>query len=156
MTSQDLEQLPQATRTYQGLVGQLAGVLPPVASSGGTNNPIRSMVVQANGTSASGTNVSIDGVSADQSMGPVLFHRRSVHRGDQTVNVVTASSGADQGAVNGAGIHVQIKSGTNSFHGSGYEYSRTTRSRLSPISSLPEIRSKNTSITILAGPSAAR
>ncbi len=122
VTSQDLEQLPQATRTYQGLVGQLAGVLPPVASSGGTNNPIRSMVVQANGTSSTGTNVSIDGVSATNPW--VQFFSTAVPSTEaiQTVNVVTASSGADQGAVNGAGIHVQIKSGTNSFHGSGYEY----------------------------------
>jgi hypothetical protein len=122
VTSEDLEQLPQATRTYQGLVGQLAGVLPPVASSGGTNNPIRSMVVQANGTSSTGTNVSIDGVSATNPW--VQFFSTAVPSTEaiQTVNVVTASSGADQGAVNGAGIHVQIKSGTNSFHGSGYEY----------------------------------
>jgi hypothetical protein len=122
VTSEDLEQLPQPTRTYQGLVALLPGVLPPSASSGGTNNPIRSMIVQANGTSASGTNVSIDGVSATNPW--VQFFSTAVPSTEaiQTVNVVTASSGADQGAVNGAGIHVQIKSGTNSFHGEGYEY----------------------------------
>jgi hypothetical protein len=122
VTAEDLEQLPQPTRSYQGLVALLPGVLPPSASSGGTNNPIRSMIVQANGTSASGTNVSIDGVSATNPW--VQFFSTAVPSTEavETVNVVTASSGADQGAVNGAGIHVQIKSGTNSFHGEGYEY----------------------------------
>ncbi len=77
------------------------------------------MVVQANGTSSTGTNVSIDGVSATNPW--VQFFSTAVPSTEaiQTVNVVTASSGADQGAVNEAGIHVQIKSGTNSFHGSG-------------------------------------
>src|ERR1700677_4981249 len=122
VTAEDLEQLPQPTRSYQGLVALLPGVLPPSASSGGTNNPIRSMIVQANGTSASGTNVSIDGVSATNPW--VQFFSTAVPSTEavEAVNVVTASSGADQGAVNGAGIHVQIKSGPNSFHGERYEY----------------------------------
>jgi hypothetical protein len=66
VTSDDLQQLPQPTRTYEGLIGLLPGVTPPnpgFAGAGGTNNPARSMIINANGTSASGTNVSIDGVS---------------------------------------------------------------------------------------------
>ena len=90
------------------------------------------MVVQANGTSASGTNVSIDGVSATNSW--VQFYSTAVPSTDaiETVNVVTASSGADQGAVNGAGIRVQIKSGTNSFHGTAYEYNENNTLKAKP------------------------
>jgi hypothetical protein len=122
VTAQALEELPQPTRTFEGLVGLLPGVAPPSASGGGTNNPLRSMSIQANGTSASGTNVSIDGVSATNPW--VQFYATAVPSVEavETVNVVTGTSGADQGVMNGAGIHVQIKSGTNSFHGSAYEY----------------------------------
>ena len=123
VSSQELEQLPQPTRTYEGLLGLLPGVAPPNpqwAGGGGTNNPDRSMIVNVNGTSASGTSVSVDGVSA---LNPwVQFYSTAVPSTDaiETVNTVTASSGADQGIMNGGGVRIQIKSGTNSFHGSGY------------------------------------
>jgi hypothetical protein len=122
VTSKALQELPQPTRTYQGVIGLMPGVAPPQASTGGTNNPMRSMVIQSNGTSASGTNVRVDGVSATNPW--VQFYSTAVPSTDaiQTVNVVTASSGADEGMVNGAAVNVQIKSGTNSLHGSVYEY----------------------------------
>ncbi|WP_158615255.1 TonB-dependent receptor [Acidipila sp. EB88] len=122
VSSQSLEELPQPTRTYEGVIGLMPGVAPPSASTGGTNNPMRSMEIQSNGTSASGTNVRIDGVSATNPW--VQFNSTAVPSTDaiRTVNVVTASSGADEGMVNGAAVNVQIKSGTNAFHGSAYEY----------------------------------
>src|ERR1035437_6380031 len=127
-----LEDLPQPTRVYEGLVGTLPGVAPPSASGGGTNNPMRSMIIQANGTSASATNVSIDGVSATNAW--VQFFSTAVPSIEavETVNVVTGSSGADQGAINGAAIQVQIKSGTNSLHGSAYEYFQNNTLKANP------------------------
>src|SRR5258708_17339111 len=120
VSSAELEQLPQPTRTYEGLLGLLPGVAPPNpqwAGGGGTNNPARSMIINVNGTSASGTAVSVDGVSAYNPW--VQFYSTAVPSTDaiETVNTVTASSGADQGIMNGGGIRLQIKSGTNNFHG---------------------------------------
>jgi hypothetical protein len=40
----------------------------------------------------------------------------------ETVNVVTNSFDAEQGLAGGSAVNVQIKSGTNSFHGSAFEY----------------------------------
>lgn len=128
----DLQQLPQPTRTYEGLIGLLPGVSPPQPNSGGTNNPARSMLISVNGTSANGTNVSIDGVSATNPW--IQFYSTAVPSTDaiDTVNVVTATSSADQGAVNGAAIRVQIKSGTDSVHGSAYWYNENNAIKAEP------------------------
>lgn len=123
LSSEELQELPQATRTYEGLLGLLPGVAPPnpqFAGGGGTNNPDRSMAINVNGTSASGTAVSVDGVNAVNPW--VQYYSTAVPSTDaiETVNTVTASSGADQGIMNGGGIRIQIKSGTNNLHGSAY------------------------------------
>ena len=122
LTTETLEELPQPTRTYEGLIGLMPGVAPPNAFSGVTNNPMQSMQIQANGTSGSGTDVRIEGISAQNPF--VQYYSTDVPSVDaiQTVNVVTSTSGADQGMANGAAINVQIKSGTNQMHGSLYLY----------------------------------
>lgn len=122
ITSNSLEELPQPTRTYEGLIGLMPGVAPPNAFSGVTNNPMQSMQIQANGTGGSGTDVRIEGISAQNPF--VQYYSTDVPSTDaiQTVNVVTSTSGADQGMANGAAINVQIKSGTNQMHGSLYLY----------------------------------
>lgn len=135
VTSEQLEELPQPTRTYEGLLGLLPGVAPPNpqwAGGGGTNNPDRSMIINVNGTSASGTAVSVDGVSAYNPW--VQFYSTAVPSTDaiQTVNTVTASSGADQGIMNGGGVRIQIKSGTNDFHGSVYWYNVNNAAKARP------------------------
>ena len=132
VTEDELQQLPQPTRTYEGLIGMLPGVTPPQPNAGGTNNPARSMLVSVNGTSPNGTNVSIEGISATNPW--VQFYSTAVPSTDaiDTVNVVTASSLADQGAVNGAAIRVQIRSGTDSFHGSAYWYHENNALKAKP------------------------
>ena len=52
VSSLALQNIPQPTRTYQGLLALIPGIAPPTASSGGTNNPSKSMQITANGTSA--------------------------------------------------------------------------------------------------------
>jgi hypothetical protein len=117
-----LEDLPQPTRTYEGALALLPGVPPPTTNGGGTNNPVRSMQLTVNGTSGSGTNVRVDGMSATNPY--VQYYSTAVPSTEaiETVNVVSATAGADEGMVNGAAVNVQIKSGSNSFHGSAYEY----------------------------------
>lgn len=59
------ENLPQANRTYQGLLALVPGVSPPSGQlAGGTNNSSKSMQFAANGTGTYGANVRIEGVSA--------------------------------------------------------------------------------------------
>src|SRR5258708_11343304 len=125
VSSDELQQLPQPTRAYEGLIGVLPGVTPPnpgFAGAGGTNNLARSMIINVNGTSASGTNVSIDGVSATNVW--VQFYSTAVPSTEaiETVNVVTASSSADQGVMSGGGILLQTRSRSHSFHRPAYWY----------------------------------
>ncbi len=121
-TTQAMVDLPQPTRTYQGVIALMPGIAPPSASGGGTNNPGKSMQISANGTSRSGTAVRIDGVTDTNPW--VQFFSTYVPSMEaiETVNVVTTSADAEQGLVNGAAINVQTKSGTNILHGSAYEY----------------------------------
>ena len=65
ISSHALETVPQATRSYQGILNQVPGVVPPGGQlSGGTNNPSKSMQFAANGTGVQGPNIRIEGVSA--------------------------------------------------------------------------------------------
>ena len=131
-TTKQLIDLPQPTRNFEGIVALTPGIAPPSASSGGTNNPSKSFQISANGTSRSGTNVLIDGVSATNPWVQFFSTYAPSVEAIETVNVVTASSGADQGMTNGASINVQTKSGTNSLHGSLYEYNITNALKARP------------------------
>jgi hypothetical protein len=122
ITARSFADLPQPTRTYEGLLGLLPGVDPPTASAGGTNNPARSMAIESNGTSQSGTDVRIDGVSAVNPWVQYFSTAVPATEALETVNAVTSTPEADQGLAGGMAINVQIKSGTNGFHGSVYEY----------------------------------
>jgi hypothetical protein len=120
--SQDLVTLPQPTRTYEGALELVPGFAPPLANSGGTNNPSKSIRVTANGTGNSAANVRIDGVSATNAWVQYYTSYVPAMEAIETVNVVTGSADAEQGLANGASVNVQLKSGTNDMHGSAYLY----------------------------------
>ncbi len=120
--TRDIQDLPQPTRSYQGVLALMPGIAPPTASSGGNNNPGKSMQISANGTSRSGTTVRIDGVTDTNPWVQLFSTYVPSMEAIETVNVATSSTDAEQGLVNGAAINVQTKSGTNQLHGSLYEY----------------------------------
>src|SRR4030095_4989334 len=101
-TTRHLLDLPQPTRQFEGIVALTPGIAPPVASGGGTHNPSKSFQVTANGTSRSGNNLLIDGVSATNPWVQFFVTYAPSVEAIETVNVVTGSSGADQGLTNGA------------------------------------------------------
>jgi hypothetical protein len=118
-----LETVPQATRTYTGVLSLVPGMIPPGGQlSGGTNNPSKSMQFGANGTSVQGPNVRIEGVSATNPWVQQYTSFVPSVESIQSVNVVTNSPDAEQGLSGGPSVTVQLKSGSNSFHGAFYEY----------------------------------
>jgi hypothetical protein len=125
ISKQELLDVPQPTRTYQGILATVAGVLPPGISAGGTvgtNNVDRSMSIQSNGTSQAATDVRIEGVSAFQPWVPYRSSLTPSVEAIDTVSMVTGSADASQVLSSGATINIQLKSGTNQFHGEAYEY----------------------------------
>lgn len=121
--TQSLENLPQPTRTYEGLMQLVPGSTPPNGQlAGGTNNPSKSMEFAFNGTGISGADVRIEGVSA---MNPWQVYQTTFVpsiEAIQNVNVATNATDSEQGLAFGASVNVMLKSGSNQTHGAAYAY----------------------------------
>ena len=143
--SEQLQTLPTSGRAFQSFMTLMPGVADPnYQQSGGINNPGRTMSLTINGQPATNTVVRLDGITATnqffesiQSYGPSL-------EAIETVNVVTSSFDADQGMAGAAAVNVQVKTGTNNFHGSAFEYAVDARWRARNYF-LPAGRDKGTS-----------
>jgi len=74
------------------------------------------------------TNVTLDGIdNNDQRQGYAFTGAlRSTLDSVEEFRVTTTNSNADSGRSSGAQVNLVTKSGTNSFHGSAYEYNRNT------------------------------
>ncbi|HJY08535.1 MAG TPA: carboxypeptidase-like regulatory domain-containing protein, partial [Bryobacteraceae bacterium] len=121
--STELSNLPVALgRNYQQVYRTLPGFSPPVNSHSIPTNPSRALEFNVNGTSDDQNNTRIDGVSATHVQLPHVVAYIPALESIEEVNVVTNSFDAEQGLAGGAAINVQIKSGTNLLHGSGFEY----------------------------------
>ena len=143
--SEQLQTLPTSGRAFQSFMTLMPGVADPnYQQSGGINNPGRTMSLTINGQPSTNTVVRLDGITATnqffenlQSYGPSL-------EAIETVNVVTSSFDADQGMAGAAAVNVQVKTGTNLFKGSAFEYATDARMRARPYF-LPQDRDKGTS-----------
>jgi hypothetical protein len=123
LNERTLENLPVPLgRNYQNLFKTLPGITPPENAHSIPSNPSRSLVFNVNGTSRSSNNTRIDGVSTTNIWLPHVTGYVPALESIEVVNVVTNSFDAEQGLAGGAAINVQIKSGTNEFHGSAFEY----------------------------------
>jgi hypothetical protein len=124
VATQALENLPQPTRTYEGLLNLVPGAIISTGSqlSGGTNNPSKAMQFEFNGTTTSGAQVRVEGVSSNN---PWQYYNASYVpsiEAVQNVNVATNSNDAEQALAGGAAVNVMLKSGTNETHGAVYAY----------------------------------
>jgi hypothetical protein len=109
-------------RNYQQLFKTLPGFTPPADAHSIPSNPSRALVFNVNGASDSSNNTRIDGVSTTNVWLPHVAAYVPALESLETVNVVTNSFDAEQGLAGGSAINVQIKSGTNQFKGSAFEY----------------------------------
>ena len=100
----------------------IPGFTPPADAHSIPSNPSRALVFNVNGASRSSNNTRIDGVSTTNIWLPHVAAYVPALESLETVNVVTNSFDAEQGLAGGSAINVQIKSGTNQFKGSAFEY----------------------------------
>lgn len=125
VSRRQIENLPVPVgRSYESLLQLIPGFEGGSAREErlGGNRPERSQNFNVSGTTNSTVARNLDGASNMHvwSVGGSAFvpNLESI----ETVDVVTNSFDAEQGQAGGAVINVQIKSGSNQFHGSAFEY----------------------------------
>jgi hypothetical protein len=109
-------------RNYQSLMNLVPGATPAVLQNSVTDTPGRSLSTNVNGTNRNNNMTRIDGASSVNLWLP--HHAGYVMPAEMvdTVNITTSAGDAEQGMAGGAAIAVITKSGTNTFHGSLFEY----------------------------------
>ena len=121
-----VKQLPLEGRNVPDLLSLQAGVAYTGNRIGDKDQDTRNGAV--NGARSDQSNVTLDGVDVnDQSNGYAFTSVLPVTQDSvEEFRVTTTNYGADQGQGSGAQVTLVTKSGTNSFHGSAYEYIRNT------------------------------
>lgn len=140
--SQELQNVPvPVTRNFQNLMVTVPGISPPQNAHSISANPSRSLMMNANGTTAQSVAVRIDGATAWNSWLPHVGGYVPALEAIDTVSVQTSSYEAELGYAGGAAVNVQIKSGTNELHGSGFWFHNNQHLKARPYF-LPNDRGK--------------
>jgi len=119
-----LENLPLTfNRNYQGLLGLVPGASRPFRPHSSFYNAQDSLSTYVNGQFRQASSFMIEGVNNDWDNGNLTVVVPSVEA-IQTVDVTTSNYDAEFGRVTGAVTNVILRSGSNSWHGSAYEFNK--------------------------------
>src|SRR5437868_304779 len=121
LSSQQIENLPisgSQGRNFQSLLRTIPGVGLTAETNSLAGNPQRAINANVNGQSNQTVNTRLDGAQDAYPWLPANVAYVPPADAIETVNVVTNSFDAEQGMAGGAAVNVQVKSGTNNFHGS--------------------------------------
>lgn len=125
ISTEEIQALPQIGsegKTFQSLLRIIPGATLPQENNSAAGNPARAMTSNVNGQSSQGNGTRIDGISDTYPWLPNNVAYVPPSDGIETVNIATNSFDAEQGGVNGAAVNVQIKTGSNKFHGDAHEF----------------------------------
>jgi hypothetical protein len=121
-----VKQLPLEGRNVPDLLSLQAGVL-YTGNRADINTDVDTRNGAVNGARSDQSNVTLDGIAVNDSGGHAFTSVLPVTLDSvQEFRVTTTNYNADQGSSSGAQVALVTKSGTNSFHGSAYEYNRNT------------------------------
>src|SRR6202790_3239216 len=122
-----LEQLPVggANRNFQSLLALVPGTVRPHRDHSEFFNAQDTLSTEVNGQSREYDQLSIEGVNDDERTGLLQIYVPPTEA-IETVDVSTSNYDAEFGRAGGAVTNVVLKSGTNDFHGSLYEYNRVS------------------------------
>ncbi len=127
ISAAQIEQLPVTSsqgRNFQSLYTLIPGASNVVEQNSTASNPSRAMSLNVNGVEDMSNTTRIDGAINTYGWLPYLIAYVPPADSIQTVNITTNSFNAEQGVAGGASINVIIKTGTNNFHGSAWEYNQ--------------------------------
>jgi len=125
LTSQQISNLPvmgSQGRNFQRLLQTVPGTGLMAETNSPAGNPQRSINVNVNGQSNQTVNTRIDGAQNAYPWLPANVAYVPPADAIENVQVVTNAFDAEQGMAGGAAVNVQVKSGTNQFHGSAHEF----------------------------------
>jgi hypothetical protein len=124
--SAQVENLPYLANNVTYLLSLQPGVLAldSGAQTGGLNQDPRTGIV--NGARQDQTNITLDGVDNNDQIFGYAFNGalRSTRDSVEEFRVTTTNANSDAGRSSGAQVSLVTKSGTNTMHGSAYEYYR--------------------------------
>jgi outer membrane receptor protein involved in Fe transport len=109
-------------RNYQSLLDMVPGATPSALQNTLIGTPGRALGTNINGASRSTNTTKVDGVPNVDGWLPSHTLYVPPAESIEVVNISTASFDAEQGMAGGAAVNVVTKSGTNQFHGVGFEY----------------------------------
>jgi len=120
-----MEELPIAgrNRNFQMLWDMVPGATPVTRDHSEFFNAQDALSTRVNGQGRYANNVQIEGVDNNQRTGLLSVLIPPIEA-LQTVDVTTSNYDAELGRAGGAVTNVVLKSGTNNFHGSAYEFNR--------------------------------
>jgi hypothetical protein len=123
LTATTIENVPVPPgNNFEQLFRAVPGFNPPVSAHSVATNPSRSLQFNVNGASSYGNDVRVDGMSQYNIWVPENVAYIPSSDAIAVVNVATNNFTPEQGLAGGSSINVQIKSGTNRFHGDLYEF----------------------------------
>jgi hypothetical protein len=115
-------ELPLSTnRNYQSLLNLVPGTVKASFQHSQFFNASDSLQTEVNGQSRMANNYQIEGIDDNERTGLLQVLIPPIEA-IQTVDVSTSNHDAELGRASGAVTNVILKSGTNQFHGSAYEY----------------------------------
>src|SRR5438094_4817643 len=118
----DLPLLASNGRNFQSAYRIVPGAGLLGENNSAAGNPQRAMTTNVNGLSINNNNTRIDGAVDTYTWLPANVAYIPSSDAIESVNVVTNNFDAEQGLAGGAATTVIIKSGTNAFHATTYEY----------------------------------
>lgn len=126
--TQSVTDLPLANRSFQALAWLVAGVTPPTVDFTTLEDPQGTTFFRANGQGNSSNNTLVDGVdNTNPTLGLSIYLPSA--EVVQEVHVTTSNYNAEFGRAGGAVVNVATRGGTNQFHGSLWEFHRSTNLR---------------------------
>ncbi len=126
MDQRQVSELPLTqNRNFQGLVNLVPGAARAQRNHSEFFNSNDSMQSRVNGQSRLANNVQFEGVDNNHRTGLLTAYIPPAEA-IQTVDITTSNYEAEMGRAGGAVMNVTIKSGTNAFHGSLYEFNRVS------------------------------